>query len=64
MKCIHPWGRSRQSANTRERIYQRGGSNRKKPPISLARVTITESDYDESGTEQSIERTKTGREED
>lgn len=62
MKCMHPWGRSKQPANTRERIYERG--SRQKPAIKLARVTITESDYDESGTKQDSERAKAGREED
>lgn len=63
MKCVITWGISKQPFNGRERIYERNRGKRKNLP-SLPRVTITESDYDESGTKQNIERAKAGRKED
>jgi len=58
MRTVLPFGKSKQPSTIREKIYERG--SRKRSPINLPKITITESNDDEQ--EQTSNRTKTSSE--
>ena len=54
------FGRTKQINVTRERIYERGGQNRRRKPVSLPKVSI-QGESDVTGEEQITDRVAPSR---